>query len=76
MIDLELTPKIKEWLDTEPSDRDIMAGAEILLRITRNRILYTNIVRNPQLTPVPLNTTLTKYICRGYRTSHTGRYAR
>lgn len=47
MIDLELTPKIKEWLDTEPSKRDIMAGAEILLRITRNRILYTNIVRNP-----------------------------
>lgn len=47
MIDLELTPQIKEWLDTEPSKRDIMAGAEILLRVTRNRILYTNIVRNP-----------------------------
>lgn len=47
MIDLELTPRIKEWLDTQPSKRDIMAGAEILLRVTRNRILYTNIMRNP-----------------------------
>jgi len=47
MINLELTPQIKEWLDTEPSERDIMAGAEMLLRVTRNRILYGNIMRNP-----------------------------
>lgn len=47
MINLELTPKIKEWLDTDPSERDIRAGAELLLRINRNRILYDNIMRNP-----------------------------
>lgn len=47
MINLELTPKIKEWLDTDPSQRDIRAGAELLLRINRNRILYDNIMRNP-----------------------------
>lgn len=47
MIDLELTPKVREWLDTNPAERDIKAGAELLLRITRNRILYTNILRNP-----------------------------
>lgn len=46
MIDLELTPKIKEWLETEPSKRDLMKGAELLLRITRNRIMYANITRN------------------------------
>lgn len=48
MINLELTPKIKEWLDTDPDKRDIKAGAELLLRITRNRILYANITRNPK----------------------------
>lgn len=47
MINLELTPKIKEWLDTAPEARDIQAGAELLLRINRNRILYNNIIRNP-----------------------------
>ena len=46
MIDLELTPKVKEWLDTEPSQRDLQAGADLLLRITRNKILYANITRN------------------------------
>lgn len=47
MINLELTPKIKQWLDTAPQNRDIIAGAELLLRVTRNRILYNNIIRNP-----------------------------
>lgn len=47
MINLELTPKVQEWLSTDPDRRDIKAGAELLLRITRNRILYTNIMRNP-----------------------------
>lgn len=47
MINLELTPKIKEWLDTAPENRDLKAGAELLLRVNRNRILYNNIMRNP-----------------------------
>lgn len=47
MITLELTPKIKEWLDTPADQRDIAAGAELLLRINRNRIIYNNILRNP-----------------------------
>lgn len=46
MIELELTPQIKEWLDTEPSQRNLHRGADLLLRITRNKILYTNITRN------------------------------
>ena len=47
MINLELTPKIKEWLDTPADQRDIAVGAELLLRVNRNRILYNNILRNP-----------------------------
>lgn len=46
MIELELTPQIKEWLDTEPSQRNLQRGADLLLRITRNKILYANITRN------------------------------
>lgn len=45
MINLELTPKVKAWLDTEPQKRSLEKGAELLLRITRNRILYNNIMR-------------------------------
>jgi len=48
MINLELTPKIKEWLDTEPSMRDLQAGATLLLQVTRNKILYANVSRNLQ----------------------------
>lgn len=48
MINLELTPKIKEWLETAPEKRDLRAGAELLLRVNRNRILYNNIMRNPE----------------------------
>lgn len=47
MIELELTPLIKNWLDTRPDERDLMQGASLLLRVTRNRILYNNIIRNP-----------------------------
>ena len=47
MIEQELTPQIKAWLDTAPEQRDIRAGAELLLRVTRNRILHANILRNP-----------------------------
>ncbi len=47
MINLELTPKIQEWLAADPDKRDLKAGAELLLRVTRYRILYANIMRNP-----------------------------
>lgn len=46
MIDLELTPQIKKWLETEPSQRNLQEGADLLLRVTRNKILYANITRN------------------------------
>lgn len=48
MLEQELTPDIQRWLETEPAQRDFKAGADLLLRITRNRILYANLLRNPQ----------------------------
>ena len=46
MIDKDITDKIKKWLDTP--DHDIAEGAELYLRVTRNRILYDNAIRNPK----------------------------
>lgn len=48
MIQLELTPQIQHWLATDADKRDIVAGADLLLRVTRNRILYNNIIRSPK----------------------------
>lgn len=45
MIDIELTQKIKDWLDTDPAKRDLTLGAQLLLRVTRNKILYANVSR-------------------------------
>lgn len=46
MTPLELTPAIKQWLDTDPQQRDLATGASLILKVTRNKILYTNITRN------------------------------
>lgn len=48
MIELELTPDIRRWLDTPAAGRDIEKGAELLLRVNRNRIFYNNVLRNPK----------------------------
>lgn len=48
MINLELTPKIKEWLDTPPEQRDYEAGALLVGRVSRNRVLFQNLSRNPK----------------------------
>lgn len=46
MINLSLTPVIKEWLDTERGSRDLMKGATLILQITHNKILFANLTRN------------------------------
>ncbi len=48
MIQLELTPKIKEWLDTPPEQRDYEEGALLVGKVSRNRILFQNLSRNPK----------------------------
>lgn len=40
---MELTQKIKDWLESQ--EQDINTGAELLLRVNRNRILHQNIIR-------------------------------
>ena len=47
-MDNKFTEKIQQWLDTPASERDVIAGATILLQLNRNRILHANIVRHPE----------------------------
>lgn len=36
---------VQEWLSTPPADRNLEAGAMLMLQITRNRILHQNVIR-------------------------------
>lgn len=47
MIELELTDAVQQWLSADPASRSIEEGARLLLRINRNRVLYTNILASP-----------------------------
>lgn len=44
----KFTEKIKAYLDTPSAQRDIPAGALLLLQINKNRILYNNVIRRPE----------------------------
>ena len=46
-MDDRLTAQIREWLDAAPEARDTAAGADLLLRLDRNRTLHANILRRP-----------------------------
>lgn len=47
-MDDKFTAKVQQWLDTPVSERDIEAGATLLLQLNRNRILHASIMRKPQ----------------------------
>lgn len=47
-MDEKLTQQIQTYINAEPSERDIEAGALLLLKLNRNRVLYNNIIRKPQ----------------------------
>jgi hypothetical protein len=48
MKNTELIPKVKEWLDANPDERDLAAGALLVLQLTNNRIMYQNFMRRPK----------------------------
>lgn len=47
-MDKNFTLQIRNWLDTDPAERDLEAGALMLLKLTSNRIQYANVMRAPQ----------------------------
>ena len=46
-MDNKITEQLTEWLNTPRENRDIPAGAMMLLRLNNNRFLYANILRRP-----------------------------
>ena len=44
----ELIPKVKAYLDANPEERDLTAGALLVLQLTNNRIMYQNFMRRPK----------------------------
>lgn len=51
--------KVQEWLLTPPADRNLEAGATLLLQITRNRILHQNVIRKSNFEKI-------EYVLRKY----------
>ena len=46
-LDNKLTQQIADWLNTPEADRDVRAGADLMLSLNRNRALYNSILRRP-----------------------------
>lgn len=44
-MDHKFTEQIRKWLETPAAERDYQAGAVMLLRLSGNRIMYNNIIR-------------------------------
>lgn len=61
-IDPALTKQLQEWLDTPKSERDILAGAELLLSLNRNRALYNTVIRRPDKYAEKLEYELKKFL--------------
>ena len=47
-MDEKLTAQVQEYINADAAGRDVMAGAALLLRLNRNRILYQNVMRRPE----------------------------
>jgi len=45
-MDHKLTQQIGAWLDTPAEQRDLSEGALLVLRLSNNRIMYSNFLRN------------------------------
>jgi len=61
-MDDKLTKLIQTWLATDTLARDIREGADLLLRLNRNRILYNNILRRPDKMASKLEYELKKHL--------------
>ena len=46
-MDNKFTQELTDWLNTPRDQRDILAGAMMLLRLNKNRFFYANVCRRP-----------------------------
>ena len=62
VYDQKETDNIRKWLETPAGQRDIPAGALLLLRLNRNRVLYNNILARPEMLLPKLEYELKQYL--------------
>lgn len=46
-LDPKVTQAVQDWLNTPEAERDIKAGADLMLQLNRNRALYNSILKRP-----------------------------
>lgn len=61
-LDPNITQDIQNWLNTPEQERDIKAGADLMLSLNRNRALYNSIIRRPDKFLPKLVYELKKYL--------------
>lgn len=61
-LDNRLTHQLQAYLATDPADRDVRVGADLLLRLNRNRVLHQNILRRPEKMASKLDYELKKHL--------------
>lgn len=61
-LDHKLTAAIQDWLNAPEKDRDVAAGAEMLLKLNRNFALFNSVVRNPEKYGAKIAYELRKYL--------------
>ena len=62
IIDPEFTKQMQEWVQALPGQRDVKAGAELLLRLTRNEFLYRSACARPDKYDAIIEAELTKHL--------------
>lgn len=61
-MDHKLTENIQRWLDTPADERDIVAGATMLLQLNRNQFFFHNVCANPKKLAPTLEYELKKHL--------------
>ena len=61
-MDTKFTEKIQKWLDTPADERDIVAGATMLLQLNRNQFFYNNVTARPARYAAKLEYELKKHL--------------
>lgn len=62
MMDEKLTQQIQQWLMTPREERDVPAGASLLLQLNRNNFLYSRILLRPERMHDKLEYELNKHL--------------
>ena len=60
--DINFTRRLQEWLNTPKDERDIKAGAEMMLQLNRNRALYNSVMARPDRFHSKLEYELRKFL--------------